>query len=89
MSQSKKAVTKRGRKPTMRHAVIMKLAAVKVATAKELEVSGNYLASLARGGYVQIAGKIESGRRGRPAYAYKLTNRGRAIALNLRKAAAA
>lgn len=47
------------------------------ATAAELQSNAIYMARLQDEGLVKVAGKVQSGRRGRPAHIYALTDKGR------------
>jgi predicted ArsR family transcriptional regulator len=77
----------RGRKPTVRNAVLLSLRADGPQTAKDLSTSVAYLRTLVEGGYIVQAGTVkQTPGRGRPNHTFKLSKRGQGIALNLSKA---
>lgn len=75
--QSKQSTKRRGRTPTVRNMVIAKLADLKRATAAELGTTSMYMSTLVQAGFAIVRDQAVSGQRGRPAYVYGLTNKGR------------
>lgn len=50
------------------------------ATALSLEVAPSFMTRMLKANLVKIAGKVESGKRGRPAHKFSLTDKGRRLA---------
>ncbi len=72
---STKDITKPATQPALLK-VLVALRAAGRATAKQVNSNAIYLARLEKDGLVKVAGKVESGQRGRPAHIYAVTKKG-------------
>lgn len=88
-TQSQPKARKHGAKPpVVRDRVLRQLAQEKTGTSVTLSTAPGYLPTLVDLGYVQPAGQVSTGKRGRPALAYKLTRKGAGRARTVAKRAA-
>jgi predicted ArsR family transcriptional regulator len=58
-------------------ALLVKLFEAKKASAKDLDTNAVYMGRLEKEGLVKVVGKVETGKRGRPAHIYAVTDKGR------------